>query len=161
MEFLQAFAEWAWMRHHNPLSWYIRPLFLIPFCYFAWQRSVTGIVVTFLALATSMFWFPAPAHPDSRISDFLNAERDYLLGNWDVAKILFTVMAPAFLLALASACWRRSIWFGFALIAAGSFIKIGWSVYYGGTSGWAVVPPAVVGLIVTALVLVIARRKFG
>ena len=26
------FAAWAWARHHNELSWYIRPLFLLPFC---------------------------------------------------------------------------------------------------------------------------------
>lgn len=83
MEMLQDFAEWAWLRHHNLLSWYIRPLFLIPFCYAAWRRSLTGIAVTLLALATSMFWFPAPAHPDPRVAEFLDVEREYLLENGD------------------------------------------------------------------------------
>jgi hypothetical protein len=32
--------------------------FLLPFCYFAYRRSLWGIVLTLLTLATSMFWFP-------------------------------------------------------------------------------------------------------
>jgi ABC-type glycerol-3-phosphate transport system substrate-binding protein len=28
----EEFTTWAWERHHNVLSWYIRPLFLLPFC---------------------------------------------------------------------------------------------------------------------------------
>src|SRR5215217_3294099 len=35
----EEFAAWAWDRHHNVLSWYIRPLFLLPFCYFAYKRN--------------------------------------------------------------------------------------------------------------------------
>ena len=30
----QPFFNRVFERHHNQLSWYIRPLFLIPFCYF-------------------------------------------------------------------------------------------------------------------------------
>ncbi len=55
MDGLQEFLQWAWARHHNPLSWYIRPLFLLPFCYFAYKRSMWGIALTLLALATSIF----------------------------------------------------------------------------------------------------------
>jgi hypothetical protein len=60
MEFINDFLSWAWERHHIILSRYIRPLFLVPFCYFTYKRSITGIVLTLLALATSMFWFPKP-----------------------------------------------------------------------------------------------------
>ena len=31
------FAARAWARHHNELSWYIRPLFILPFCFFAYK----------------------------------------------------------------------------------------------------------------------------
>jgi uncharacterized membrane protein len=41
------------------------------------------------------------------------------------------------------------------MIAASTLIKIGWSLYYGGESGWAVVPPAMVGLIVIAVVIIV------
>src|SRR5215210_5284361 len=58
------FVAWAWGRHHNVLSWYIRPLFFLPFCFFAYKRSLSGMIVTLVALATSMFWFPAPERTD-------------------------------------------------------------------------------------------------
>ena len=35
------FVAWAWARHHNILSWYVRPLFILPFCFFAYMRIYT------------------------------------------------------------------------------------------------------------------------
>ncbi len=85
MDILNGFLSWAWERHHNVLSWYIRPLFLLPFCYFAYRRSLFGIVLTLVALATSMFWFPAPEQSSSGTLEFLAMEREYLTGEWTVA----------------------------------------------------------------------------
>jgi hypothetical protein len=65
-EWMTELASWAWARHHNVLSWYIRPLFFLPFCFFAYRRSWAGIVATLVALATSMAWFPAPTKPARR-----------------------------------------------------------------------------------------------
>ncbi len=76
------FVAWAWERHHNVLSWYIRPLFLLPFCYFAYRRSLLGMTLTLLALATSMFWFPAPAEASPAVNEMLAAEREYLTADW-------------------------------------------------------------------------------
>jgi hypothetical protein len=75
------FLAWAWARHHNILSWYIRPLFLIPFCYFAYKRSWASILGTLVALATSMFWFPAPQTRDPRV-EFLAMEVEWMTGQW-------------------------------------------------------------------------------
>ncbi len=69
------FVAWAWARHHNVLSWYVRPLFFLPFCYFAYRRSLWGIVLTLLALVTSMFWFPAPEHASPAVNEMLASER--------------------------------------------------------------------------------------
>jgi len=33
------FFNWAFERHHNTLSWYIRPLFIIPIVIFAFKKS--------------------------------------------------------------------------------------------------------------------------
>jgi hypothetical protein len=41
------FVGWAWERHHNVLSWYVRPLFFLPFCFFAYRRSLLGITSGF------------------------------------------------------------------------------------------------------------------
>lgn len=147
MELLHELAAWAWSRHHNPLSWYIRPLLLVPFCYFAWRRNGWGVALALVALLTSMAWFPAPAVPDPRAAEFLRHERDYLLGPWTPLKLGLALLVPAFLAALALAFWRRSWRYGLAVANAGALIKIGWSFAYGGASGWTVVPAAISGLV--------------
>ncbi|WP_020395975.1 hypothetical protein [Thiolinea disciformis] len=83
MELLNTFMEWAWARHHNVLSWYIRPLFLLPFCYFAYQRSYLGITLTLtlLALLSSMFWFPVPDSISPAVLSALQAEVESRLQN--------------------------------------------------------------------------------
>ena len=67
---LAEFGDWAYDRHANVLSWYIRPLFLLPLAWFAYRRSGWGIAGTLVALATSIFWFPAPAQPDPQVLEF-------------------------------------------------------------------------------------------
>ncbi len=94
MEFLSDFLSWAWARHHNVLSWYIRPMFIIPFIYFAYKQNWKGLVLTVIALFTSMFWFPAPATVDPAVEQFLQAEKDYILGDWTFAKVLASLDRP-------------------------------------------------------------------
>jgi hypothetical protein len=148
MEFLSDFLTWAWARHHNVLSWYIRPMFILPFIFFAYKRSWKGLIVTIIALFTSMFWFPAPATIDPTVEQFLQAERDYILGTWTFGKILLTLTVPAFFYFLALTFWKRSWWWGVAVINLAALGKIAWSVAEGGESGWAVVTPAVIGMLV-------------
>jgi len=101
-------ASWAWARHHNILSWYIRPLFFLPFCWFAYRRSGLGMALTLVALVTSMAWFPAPARPDPAVIRFLEVERDYLLGEWTAAKVAMSLIVPLTFAALTVALWRRA-----------------------------------------------------
>src|ERR687893_1582467 len=101
MEWVNDLVAWAWARHHNILSWYIRPLFLLPFCFFADRRSLLGIALTLVALTTSMAWFPAPSNPSPAVIEMLNAERDYLLGPWNAAKVVASLMIPVTFTALA------------------------------------------------------------
>lgn len=147
MDLLNDLAAWAWARHANPLSWYIRPLFLVPFCYFAWRRSGWGLAATIVALATSMAWFPAPAVPAREAAAFLESERQYLLGPWTPMKVLFALSIPVFFFALGAAFWHRSWRLGLSIANIGSLFKIWWSFHYGGASGWTVVPAAVLGLV--------------
>ena len=153
MELLDAFLSWAWARHHNLLSWYIRPLFLLPFCYFAYRRSVKGMALTLLALATSMFWFPEPDQPDPEVLEFLAVERDYLTGNWTLPMVLMALLVPASLAALALAFWKRSLFYRLAVINAIMLSKIAWSFYHGGDSGRALLPPALVGVVICDAVI--------
>jgi hypothetical protein len=148
MDFLSDFLTWAWARHHNVLSWYIRPMFILPFVFFAYKRNWKGLVLTVIALFTSMFWFPAPAMVDPMVEQFLQAERDYLLGTWTFGKVLLTLTVPLFFTLLALSFWKRSWWWGVAVINLAALGKIAWSVSEGGESGWAVLIPAVIGMLV-------------
>lgn len=148
MEFLSDALAWAWTRHHNILSWYIRPLFVLPFVFFAYSRSWKGLVFTVIALFTSMFWFPAPASPDPAVEQFLQAEKDYILGPWDLAKVMWTMTIPAFFYFLALAFWKRSWGWGLAVINLAALGKIFWSFLSAGDAGWATLGPALIGMVV-------------
>jgi hypothetical protein len=154
------FAAWAWARHHNELSWYIRPLFLLPFCYFAYKRRLWGIVLTVLALATSMFWFPVPDRVDPQAVEFLAVEKEYLTDGWSLWKVMLALLVPVSFAALAVAFWRRSLVWGLAVINAMVLVKIVWSFYFGDESGGlTLLPSALAGLAVCdAVILYIVRR---
>jgi hypothetical protein len=155
---LDGFLFWAWERHHNELSWYVRPLFLLPFCYFAYRRSVWGIVVTLLLFPTSLFWFPAPENPSPRVEGYLAWERHSLLEGSVVARIALVVLVVAFFVALASAFWRRSWVWGLAVINAGTLLKVIWSVAFGGATGWASLVPSIFTLAVTDVAILLTVR---
>jgi hypothetical protein len=156
------FAAWAWDRHHNVLSWYIRPLFLLPFCYFAYKRSLWGITLTVVALATSMFWFPAPQRAEPGAGEFLAMEREYLTSDWSVWKVLLGLVVPASFAALAVAFWKRSFLWGLAVINAMVLVKVVWSFYFGEASGGlTLLPSAVVGLALCDAVIVYVVRRMG
>jgi hypothetical protein len=152
------FLAWAWARHHNMLSWYIRPLFLIPFCYFAYKRSWIGIVGTIIALATSMFWFPAPATPDPMAVEFLAMEQEYLTGTWTVWKIALSMIVPITFTLLGMAFWKRSWWAGLGIVNFMAISKIVWSIAFGGESAAALLPPAIIGLLICDAVIYLGVR---
>ena len=157
---IDEFAAWAWARHHNELSWYIRPLFLLPFCYFAYKRRLWGIVLTVLALATSMFWFPVPDSVDPQAVEFLAVEKEYLTDGWSLWKVMLALLVPVSFAALAVAFWKRSLVWGLAVINAMVLVKIVWSFYFGDESGGlTLLPSALAGLAVCdAAILYIVRR---
>jgi hypothetical protein len=158
MDTLVDFLNWAWARHHNQLSWYIRPLFILPFCYFAYKKSAWGIAITVVAVTSSMFWFPAPATPDPQAAAFLAAERQYVTGPVTAGKLALFVLVPIWFVALAWAFRRRS-WVGGAMvIAAGTLLKMVWSFKVAGESAWAIVPPVTLGTMLCAGVLLLAYR---
>jgi hypothetical protein len=157
----EEFAAWAWARHHNELSWYIRPLFLLPFCYFAYKRSLWGITLTVVALGTSMFWFPAPQRAEPGAAAFLAMEREYLTSDWSLWKVLLGLIVPASFAALAEAFWKRSLLWGVAVINAMILVKVVWSFYFGEASGGlTLLPSAVVGLaLCDAVIVYVVRRR--
>jgi hypothetical protein len=156
MELLNDFLSWVWARHHNELSWYVRPLFLLPFCFFAYRRSVWGIVVTLLVFPTSLFWFPAPENPTPRVEGYLAWERQFLTEGSVAGRVILVLLVIAFFVALATAFWKRSWLWGLAVINAGTLLKVIWSVAFGGAAGWASLAPSLFTLAVTDAAILLA-----
>jgi hypothetical protein len=153
------FLTWAWERHANVLSWYVRPLFVLPLALFSYRRSPSGIVLTLVALATSMFWFPAPAQVDPMVAEFLAFEREWLTSGWTPGKMTQAVLAPVSLAVLCLVFWKRSLVLGLVVINAMALGKLAWGVIEGEGTGWAMQAPAVIGLaLCDAGVLYAVRR---
>lgn len=162
MELLELFASWAWARHHNVMSWYIRPLFLLPFCYFAYRRSLTGVLVTLLAVLSSMFWFPAPLTVEPAVASALDAERQYLLGPWPLWKFAVSLFVPGTLAALAMAFWRRSWLWAAVVVNVIALLKVAWTaVVFEASAFLAHLAPALAGLILCNAILWVSYWHFG
>jgi len=145
------FLHWAFERHQNQLSWYIRPLFLIPFCFFAYKRSWAGITATVFLLLTSTFWFPKPLVVDESVKQFLQFEQDWLMGHWDLGKIGMSLFVPVSMTALGMAFWKKSIFMGLVVLFAIAVGKISWSILMAGQAGGATVVPALLGLLICCI----------
>ncbi len=143
----QAFFDWVFDRHHNQWSWYIRPVFLIPFCFFAYKRSWSGISIIIFCLFTSMFWFSRPDAVTDNVKYFLQFEKDWLYGEWDAKKILLIITVPASFIALGLAFWKRSLFIGLGVVALMATGKVVWSIQNAGDAGKSILIPAIVGLL--------------
>lgn len=143
----EAFFEWVFDRHHNQWSWYLRPIFLIPFCYFAYKQSWSGISITIFCLFTSMFWFNKPTIVSEDVIEFLQYEKEWLYGTWNYKKVLMMTTIPISFIALGLAFWKRSLLMGLGVIVLMATGKIIWSIYNAGEAGKSIIIPAVIGLL--------------
>jgi hypothetical protein len=153
------FFRWAFERHHNILSWYIRPVFIIPIVFFAYKRSWTGVMVSIFSLFTSMFWFPVPDSINPQIVDFLEFEQEYLKGSWDASKIFIQLSVPLFFGALIFAAWKRNWKYVLIVMIAAAVLKMLWSAVFAGDSGLSIIKPAITGLVVCIGVVYYIMKK--
>ncbi len=142
------FFNWAFNRHHNVLSWYIRPLFIIPIVIFAFKKSLTGIFASIFALFISMFWFPAPLESSPQVLSFLSYEMEYLKGAWNTPKILMSLSVPIFFIMLIIAAWKRNWKWLLGIVIGTAVLKVIWSVAFSGEAGLSILKPAIIGLII-------------
>lgn len=153
------FFKWAFDRHHNVLSWYIRPIFIIPIVYFAFKKSWTGIMASIFCLFTSMFWFPAPDVVSDKVVGFLAFEQEYLKGSWDMSKIIVQLAVPAFFAALIYTAWHRSIKALIGVIIAAAVLKVLWSALFAGADGLSIIKPAVSGVVICIAAVIYYKRR--
>ena len=103
--------------------------------------------------------FPAPAVPDPQILEFLDFEREWLTGTWDLQKIAQAMLAPLALTAYCVAFWRRSVLWGLVLLNLMTAGKLLWGVVVGDGTGWAMTVPGLVGLLIGDIAVVWGLRR--
>ena len=145
--------DWAWARHHNEWSWYIRPLILITFCIAAWHRRLALTIAIGLFFPLSAVIFPAPLVPKEFVVEFLAAERELLEALTALQLLLFIGLVILFLGALAMAFWRRSLLWGLLVANLGGVMKITFSVFAWGETGWTALVPTLVTALIFNLVI--------
>ncbi|NLY46947.1 MAG: hypothetical protein GX053_13310 [Tissierella sp.] len=155
------FFNWAFERHHNVLSWYIRPLFIIPIVVFAFKKSYTGIFASIFALFTSMFWFPVPQTSSPQVLEFLAFEMEYLKGTWTAPKIIMSLAVPLFFIMLIISAWKRNWKWLLGVIIGAAVLKFIWSIAFSGEAGMSILKPAFIGLIlcISGLYFYIKKHK--
>jgi len=155
----QTFFDWVFERHHNQWSWYIRPIFLIPFCFFAYKRNWTGISITVFCLFTSMFWFNRPEFVSDNVMTFLQFEKDWLYGEWNYKKTILIITVPISFFALGLAFWKHSLIMGLGVVVLMATGKIVWSIQNAGESGKSIIVPAILGLLICSGLIFYGFKK--
>lgn len=155
----ETFLSWVFERHQNQMSWLIRPAFLIPFCFFAYKRSWTGISITIFCLFRSMFWFAKPETISEQVKIFLQFEKDWLNAQWDYKKLLLLLTVPISFLALGLAFWKRSLLMGLGVVVLMATGKIVWSIYNAGEAGRSILIPAIIGLVFCVILIYYGFRR--
>lgn len=162
MDLIADFLSWAWPRHLNPVSWYIRPLFFLPIAYFCWTRRGWWLAATILAMLSSFFWFPAPAKHDTSptIKAVLDMEHQLFADPSWVTWVTLPLI-PALLIGLGAAFWHRSLGWGLIVINGGLLVKILWTTANSGFDGLAAtIAPLGAGMVImTAVVVAVAKWR--
>lgn len=155
----EPFFEWAFARHHNTLSWYIRPLFIIPIVLGAFKKSYTVISASIFCLFTSMFWFPEPAKANEHVVEFLNFEKAYLTSGWTADKVFVAIAVILFFAFLIYTTWNRKWQWLLFVIVISALLKVIHSIIFSGNSGLSIVKPAISGVVICVLAIWLLLKK--
>ena len=142
---IKEILDWAFERHLNPISWYIRPIFLIAFCFFSYKRSWKGVIITILIMMSSMVWFPAPEKIDSQMQAVLEYEKQILSNPFSAIIAISTMIITMTLIGFAF--WKRSLLFGIIVLNLALVGKLISSITLVGKEGWGPLYVIIFGLL--------------
>ncbi len=117
------------------------------------------MMASIFALFTSMFWFPKPEIVSKNVIDFLEFEKAYLYGVWNLSKQLLTLTIPISFIALGLAFWKRSVIMGIAVVVLMATGKMVWSIQNAGESGKSIMIPALLGLLICCGLIVYGFKR--
>lgn len=120
------FFDWAFNRHLNPISWYIQPVFLLTFCFFAYRKSIVGILATVLMSLTSAFWFPQPERVSELATTLTYFQAEWFYGVWGAKKIMFTLLFAGVISGILLSFWNRSLIAGILTMFTACLTKLLW-----------------------------------
>lgn len=103
--------------------------------------------------------FNKPIEVSAEVAQFLNFEKEWLMSSWDYKKILLILLVPLSFLLLGYGFWKRSMWVGLSVIILMATGKMVWSIYNAGESGKSILVPAIIGLVICIVLVVIGFRK--
>lgn len=152
----QEIIDWAFNRHLNPLSWYIRPIFLLIICFFAYKRSWKGILITFIVMTSSMVWFPAPDEINPQMQQVLEFEKKVLSTPVSASITLATMFS--FLSLVILAFWKHSLKWGLIIVNITVVGKLIFSLIFTGEAGWGTLPVTIFGLVIFNLIAFISYK---
>ena len=155
----EIFFTWAFQRHYNILSWYIRPLFIIQIIWSAYKKLFSGISISIFGLFTSMFWFPKPNITNPEIVKFLNFEANYLKSGWTIDKIVLLFTVIIFFVFIIVSTWTKNWKLLLLILIATAILKIFNSYLLTGKSALSMLKPAVTGLIVCMIAVFYLKKK--
>lgn len=153
---LEELLDWAFQRHLNPISWYIRPIFLLILCFFAYKRSWKGLLITFIVMTSSMVWFAAPDHIDPQMQQVLEFEKKVLSTPLSASITLVTMFS--FLSLVILAFWKRSLKWGLIIVNITVVGKLILSLILTGEAGWGTFPVTIFGLITVNLIALLVYK---
>ncbi len=146
-------GEWIWNRHQNQFSWYSRPLFIIPACYFAYKQQLGFVIAMMALLGTSLFWFAPPTEVSETISQYLAWERQMFFDPENrIPIIILSISVLLFLFLLFYAFWQKSFWIGLLVLNIGNLLKIGVSILFGGETGMASIVPTLSSMVIINII---------
>ena len=155
----EIFFTWVFQRHYNILSWYIRPLFIIPIIWSAYKKLFSGIAISIFCLFTSMFWFSKPNTTNPEVEKFLNFEANYLKSGWTIDKIALFFTVVTFFIFIIISTWTKNWKLLLVILIAAAFFKIFNSYLLTGKSAFSLLMPAVTGLIVCVMAVFFLKKK--
>jgi hypothetical protein len=153
---------WIWERHQNQFSWYSRPLFLLPACYYAYRHRLWLVIGFMTLLGCSLFWFAPPEHVPEHIHGYLEWEKQLFFSHDShLPLFLLVVVVIVFLAGLFRAFWQKNPWLGLLLINVGTLLKVVVSVTLGQEAGMAAVFPSLSSIVIINAVAFVAWKFLG
>jgi hypothetical protein len=122
-----------WERHKNPISWGCRPFFGLVASYGAILHNWVIILIGFIGVATSWFWFPKWENTPKWAEDFINRELEVITpeNHWDLRRVILPSLGlPIFLGGFLALLWFLPYpwnWLALLIYVLVTMAKIIWS----------------------------------